>query len=312
MVTGADYGCWKRQEERWVAMAEGAPDETAREYIYGSFEKSSQALAGLEKALLALGLLDQAKELDLRSPHQDFFDPIWTHGWRAGDLVHIGRVASVDRDKTADGLDGGRRRHRIVKHVGGTQNNARRPRPQQAIDARKHASAAKVAAVGKAVKALGRTGAPVTRVGVAQLAEVSRSFTYENDAADSIIAEAQTRTQARAEGRIEQRTAQEEASWRERALNAEDEIRNLRRELATQRLLVGDLLGQLREPDGTWIEHDRNRLRKANEHLLSERNQLLRERNELQRRLDGARANVSSLNERRMQELFPDGPGRAK
>ena len=71
-------------------MAEGAPDETAREYIYGTFERSSQALAGLEKALLALGLLDQAKELDLRSPHQDFFEPIWTQGWRAGDLVEIG------------------------------------------------------------------------------------------------------------------------------------------------------------------------------------------------------------------------------
>jgi len=59
-------------------------------YIYGAFEKSSQALAGLEKALLALGLLDQARELDLRSPHQEFFDPIWRQGWRAGDLVHIG------------------------------------------------------------------------------------------------------------------------------------------------------------------------------------------------------------------------------
>ena len=103
-----------------------------------------------------------------------------------------------------------------------------------------------------------------------------------------------------ADGRIEKRTAQEEASWRERALNAEDEIRNLRRELAAQRRLVGDLLGQLREPDGTWIEHDRNRLRQENEHFLSERNQLLRERNELQRRLEGARANVSSLNERCM------------
>src|SRR5437762_1901893 len=73
-------------------------------------------------------------------------------------------------------------------------------------------TASKVAAVGKAVKALGRTGAPVTRVGVAQLAGVSRSFTYENDAVNSIIAEAQTRTQARAEGRIEKRTVQEEAS----------------------------------------------------------------------------------------------------
>jgi hypothetical protein len=164
-----------------------------------------------------------------------------------------------------------------------------------------------VAAVGKAVKALGRTGAPVTRVGVALLAGVSRSFTYENDTANSMIAEAQTRTQARVEGRIEKRTAQEEAAWRERALNAEDEIRNVRRELATQRQLVGDLLGQLREPDGTWIEHDRNRLRQENEHLLSERTQLLRERNELQRRLDGARANIARLHERRVQELFPDG-----
>jgi hypothetical protein len=81
-------------------------------------------------------------------------------------------------------------------------------RPERAIDARKHGAASKVAAVGKAVKALGRTGAPLTRVGVAQLARVSRSFTYENDAANSLIAEAQTRTQARAEGRIEKRTAQ--------------------------------------------------------------------------------------------------------
>ncbi len=199
-----------------------------------------------------------------------------------------------------------------MKHAGGIQTTALRPRPQRAIDARKHAAAAKVAAVGKAVKALGRTGAPVTRVGVAQLAGVSRSFTYENNAANSIIAEAQTRTQARAEGRIEKRTAQEEASWRERALNAEDEIRNLRRELTTQRQLVGDLLGQLREPDGTWIEHDRNRLRQQNEHLLSEQNQLLRERNELQRKLDGARANIARLQERRVQALFPDGPGRER
>jgi integrase-like protein len=90
VLSGADYGYWKRQEQRWAALAEGAPDETARDYIYGAFERSSQALAGLEKALLALGLLDQAKQLDLRSPHQDFFDPIWRQGWRAGDLVDIG------------------------------------------------------------------------------------------------------------------------------------------------------------------------------------------------------------------------------
>jgi integrase len=98
VITGADYSYWKRQEQRWAAMAEGAPDQSAREYIYGTFRRSSQALAGLEKALLALGLLDQAKDLDLRSPQQDFFDPIWTQGWRAGDLVGIGGGETTDSD----------------------------------------------------------------------------------------------------------------------------------------------------------------------------------------------------------------------
>lgn len=89
VITGADYAYWKRQEERWAAMAEGAPDETARDYIYSNFERSSKAIAGLENALLALGLLDAAKELDLRSPHQDFFSPMWSQGWRARDLAKL-------------------------------------------------------------------------------------------------------------------------------------------------------------------------------------------------------------------------------
>jgi len=98
VLTGADYGYWKRQEQRWAAMAEGAPDETARDYIYGAFDKSSKALAGLEKALLVLGLLEEAKELDLRSPHQDFFDPIWRQGWRAGDLIELGTGPATTQD----------------------------------------------------------------------------------------------------------------------------------------------------------------------------------------------------------------------
>jgi len=64
-----------------------------------------------------------------------------------------------------------------------------RPRPNRAIEARRRDVATKEKAVEKAVKRLGRTGTPITRAGVAQLAGVSRSFTYENEAANSIIAE---------------------------------------------------------------------------------------------------------------------------
>ena len=184
-----------------------------------------------------------------------------------------------------------------------------RPQPDRAIHARRRDAAAKAKAVEKVVKTLSRTGAPITRAAVARLAGVSRSFTYENEAAHAIVTEAQARSQAKADGRTEAITAQQEASWRERALNAEDQIRALRRDLYTERRLVADLIGQLREPDGTWIEHDRDRLRAENQQLLAERNQLLRERDALQRKLDSARANIAHIHQRRVTELFPAGPG---
>jgi hypothetical protein len=184
-----------------------------------------------------------------------------------------------------------------------------RPRPVRAIDARKRESAAKLAAVTEAVKLLGRSGVPITRTQVARLAGVSRSFTYENEQARAMITAAQTRSQARATERIPAIGDQQEASWRERALNAEHHARELRVELITQRRLVSDLTGQLREPDGTWIQHDRDRLRRENETLLRERNQLILECAERQRKLDGARANVSRLNQQRVTALFPNGPG---
>lgn len=72
------------------------PTKPARDYIYRTFEQSSTALAGLEKALLALGLLDRARDVDLRNPHQDFFDLSWRQGWRAGDLIQLGTGPTND------------------------------------------------------------------------------------------------------------------------------------------------------------------------------------------------------------------------
>lgn len=184
-----------------------------------------------------------------------------------------------------------------------------RSRPERAIAARRHAAEAKAARVEKAVKALARAGAPITCAGVARLAGVSRSFVYENDQARAVVTAAQARTQAGIAGRIPPGTAQQEASWRERALNAEQRARDLQHELTAQRRLTAGLLGQLRQPDGTWLADERNRLQTENEQLLAERNQLARERNDLQRKLDAARANLARLTERRAAELFPHGPG---
>ena len=194
--------------------------------------------------------------------------------------------------------------------TGAALSSARRARPERAIATRRTVAAAKVITVERTVKALGRTGVPITRAAVALLAGVSRSFTYQNNEANAFIVAAQTRTQVRLGDRVQALNAQQQASWQERALNAEDQLRAVRRELAEQRQLVGNLIGQLREPDGTWIEDDRNQLRQENEQLRSQRDTQLRERNTLHRPLDGARANVSRLNQQRVSELFPDGPGR--
>ncbi len=169
-----------------------------------------------------------------------------------------------------------------VKEVRDVVERARRrlgEHGQGATDARRRAAEAKLAAVEKAVKAQGRAGAPVTRAGAAQL---SSSFPYKIAEVRSLMAAAPARAQ--------------EASWRE---------------VATQRRLVGDLMGRSREPDRAWVEQERHRLRGENEVLLSERNQLVRERDDLRRRLDGARAQVSRLNEGQVAELFPGGPGPA-
>lgn len=182
-------------------------------------------------------------------------------------------------------------------------------RPTQAIDARRRDTATKLAALRKAINTIGRTGTPVTRADVARLSGVSRSFTYQNQHANTLITDAQTRTHNRHGTALRAMTAQQEASWRERALNSEDRLRELKQELAQQRRLVAELLGQLRDPDVTWLEHDRTRLREDNQRLLNERNQLLAGQRDLQLKLDGARANLSRLASARATELFPNGPG---
>jgi len=101
VLTGADYNYWKRQEQRQAALAEGAPSQDTRDYLYQAFEPSSAAIAGLEKALTATGLLDHAKQLDLRSPRQDFHDPIWRTGWRADDLADLGSGPGSSRQEAS-------------------------------------------------------------------------------------------------------------------------------------------------------------------------------------------------------------------
>ncbi|MEV8099621.1 hypothetical protein [Kitasatospora sp. NPDC085879] len=71
VLSGADLVYWHRKLGQWRMLAERAPDPATADFLHDAFEPTARAIDGLEKALAALGLLDDALALDLRRP-QDY------------------------------------------------------------------------------------------------------------------------------------------------------------------------------------------------------------------------------------------------
>ena len=108
VLSGADLLYWRRKREQWASIAERAPDDATADYLHQVFEPTARAIDGLEKALSALGLLDEALALDLRRP-QDYFNRIWATAFRATDLADHPEndPADIDRDDIDPaGIDG--------------------------------------------------------------------------------------------------------------------------------------------------------------------------------------------------------------
>lgn len=182
--------------------------------------------------------------------------------------------------------------------------------PTRAIEARRKQTAAKIDAVRRAIQGLDKARLPATHAAVRAASGVSRTFLYENSEAVALMKNARNRGNASLANVVEERLLLAEASDRERAANAEDALRRTRQQVKQANARIADLLGQLREPDGTWLVQDRDRLRERNEALLTEREALRRETELLRRQLDAARANVSRLSSRAVTQLYhdPDSP----
>jgi hypothetical protein len=142
---------------------------------------------------------------------------------------------------------------------------------------------------------------PVTRRGTAG---VSRTFLYENPEArrlvdDAITASAERRKDDR---EIRQEAAQQEASWRERALNAEDALGGANREILQQRQRIADLMGQIRDLEQTWSQDGLQRLTTENTTLKQRLRKLTEDNHTLDERLKAARSNARLL-DRRIADL---------
>jgi hypothetical protein len=91
------FGVLGTQARRRVPLRRRRPSEEARDYILGEWKPWERVLAGLRDALADLGLLEAAERLNLRSPSQDFFHPLFSAGWQLDSFPGI--PPSTDHDQ---------------------------------------------------------------------------------------------------------------------------------------------------------------------------------------------------------------------
>ena len=180
--------------------------------------------------------------------------------------------------------------------------NTTTTRTAAAVAARRRQSEDKLARVEKVIGQLRREQARITFRAIAHRAGVSPTFLYENPAARALVhaatadnAARRDRTEAQAHERIE-------ATWRERALNAEDALAQAHKEILTQRQRIGQLMGQLRDVDQTVSGESVQRLVSENASLKQQVRQLSQEHRSLQERLEASRS-TNRFAERRIAAL---------
>lgn len=177
--------------------------------------------------------------------------------------------------------------------------------PQAAIEARRKDARTKLANVEHALKRmLNQKVTEIDKSQLAALAGCSRTFLYQNQDARKLIAQAEIRMKASPVKDASRPDAVDEANWRERALFAEQQVRDIRAKNNALSRTVADLLGQLRDPDGTWVEDDREQLRQQNETLRAAVAAERLARSEAERRLEASRSNVRQLRQKEADQLL--------
>jgi predicted RNase H-like nuclease (RuvC/YqgF family) len=188
-------------------------------------------------------------------------------------------------------------------------------RTAAAIAARRRGTGQKLQQVRDAITELRRRKMTVTYPAVARHAGVSRTFLYENAEARVLIGEAigkavSQRAQAQAEA-----DAQQETSWRERALNAEAALTAAHAEIRAQRDRIAALMGQIRDLEHEWSRETAQRITTENTTLKQRVRQLTTDNRTLEERLQAARSNNRFADRRIAQleaQLTEDAPARPR
>jgi hypothetical protein len=167
-----------------------------------------------------------------------------------------------------------------------------------ANQARRERTEDKLRAVADAIQQMQRRRLPVTYPAIASRAGVSRTFLYDNPAARDLISAAITRTATRRQHDQADRDAQAEASWQQRALNAEQALKTAHAEIRAQRDRIGELLGELRDSQRDHDSDAADWLAAENRTLKQRLRDLTACNRTLEERLQAARSNNRFLDKR--------------
>lgn len=96
-----------------------------------------------------------------------------------------------------------------------------------------------------------------------------------------------------------------QASWRERALNAEARVSDLRATVRRQDAQIGDLTGQLFDPEGNHLADENARLRSQIDMLNQQVARISSELSSTQRSLQASRTSVRREQERNLALVEP-------
>ncbi|MFJ5926467.1 DUF6262 family protein [Kitasatospora sp. NPDC092948] len=171
-----------------------------------------------------------------------------------------------------------------------------------AIAARRRHTDKLLARVTSALAAMRKERALVTARAVERRAGVSRSFLYQNADARRLIAAASAEAEGRGTRSRQEAAEAGEASWKERALNAEDALQRTVAEIQAQRRTIGELMGRIRDLELDLPADAVQRVVTENTTLKQQLRTATGENRTLTSRLAAARDNNRSL-ERRMSEF---------
>ena len=176
------------------------------------------------------------------------------------------------------------------------------PQTAAALEARRVTAQAAHQRVHHVLARMRREKAPITVAAVARRAGVSRTFLYTNPEARTAVADAAAASGLQRAADLTAQDTEQEATWRERALNAEDALKTAHTEILQQRTRSAISSAK----SGTWKPNGPRRsiqrITTENTNLKQRVRQLTTDNRTLDERLKAARSNLR-FQDKRLADL---------